>query len=310
MVNKALVIFGPTSTGKTSLALKIAKEFNGEIVSVDSRQVYKFMDIGTGKIPVLGKYDIKKGNKKWEVDGIPIHMYDTCYPNDNYTVTNFVDDAKDAINNIVFLEKLPILVGGTGFYLDILLSRKNVFATPDNVQLRRELERLDIVKLQERLKSLNLTKYNEIDIKNPIRLIRAIEIEESRAKEVSIGLKDFEYLSIRLSSTREYLYERVDRWCDEIISNGLIDEVKELIDRGYKDTAPIKGIIYKSVIKFINDEIDNEELRNEIKNDLHHYVKRQQTYFKKMHRDFDFEIKDNTFDHVVLKQVELFCNAK
>lgn len=310
-MQKAIIIIGPTSSGKTSLAFKIAKKINGAIVSADSRQVYKYMDIGTGKVPVNTLADIKKGKDKWQVDGVDIYMYDLVLPNEDFSVSTYVEKAKIVIEKIVQNNQIPIIVGGTGFYIEILTSQQNIFPVAPDQNLRNQLENLTLEQLQKTLFDLDKEKFDQVDIKNPVRLIRAIEIVKSGKSEVSIGLENFDYLKIGLSTDRELLFQRVDIWTEEIIQNGFIKEVKDLVERGYVQAQPMQGMLYKTVVAYLNGEIIlKEDLIEKLKFELHNYIRRQQTYFKKIKNVNWEDIKDNTFDQSVLKQVELFYNAK
>lgn len=310
-MQKAIVILGPTSTGKTSLAIKIAKEINGAIISVDSRQVYKYMDIGTGKVPVNTDFQITKGKDKWLIDGVEIFLYDLIYPNEDFNVSTFVKIAKEKINQVLKDKKIPIIVGGTGFYIDILLSEQKVFPVAPDIMLREQLESLSLSQLQQTLLDLDKDKYESIDIQNPVRLIRAIEIVKSGKSDESIGLVDFQFLKIGLTTDRDELFARADKWVDEVLQHGLIQEVKDLLSRGYEKTQPMQGMIYKTVNAYINGEIIlKEDLEVKIKFELHNYIRRQQTYFKKDKSINWFDIKDNTFDQSVLKQVKSFYNGE
>ncbi|MBI2337802.1 tRNA dimethylallyltransferase [Candidatus Daviesbacteria bacterium] len=181
---KLLVILGSTSTGKTDLALSLAKKFNGELTSCDSRQLYKRLDIGTGKMPdqfkiLNSKFKIEKSDGWWEVNGIRIWMYDVCDAAKQYTVYDFVKDADSVIGDIRERGKLPIVVGGTGLYLKALLEGLPNLACPVDEKLRKELEGLPVEALQERLQKSSFKRWEEMnssDRQNPRRLIRAIEI--------------------------------------------------------------------------------------------------------------------------------------
>lgn len=309
-MNKAIVILGPTSSGKTSLALKIAKEINGAIISADSRQVYKFMDIGTGKVPVKGNFVINKTTDKWQIDGVDVYMYDLVLPNEAFSVATYVEKAKQVISQIVENNQIPIIVGGTGFYIEILTSNQSVFQVEPDLKLRKELYGLSLKELQERFVGLKSDKFTQIDINNPVRLVRAVEVILSGKDDKTIGLENFEYLKIGLTSDRENLFMRVDNWVDEILER-LIVEVKDLVERGYKNAEPLQGVIYKYVLSYLSGEIIlKDDLREKIKFELHGYIRRQETYFKRMENVTWYNILDNTFDQTVLKQVKSFYNVK
>ncbi len=309
-MNKAIVIIGPTSSGKTLLALQIAKKINGVIVSADSRQIYKFMDIGTGKTPINSSLEIKKLNDKWQIDGIDVYMYDLVFPNEAFSVSTYVEKAKQIINRIIENNQTPIIVGGTGFYIDILTSSQKIFQVKPDLKLRTELYALSLKEIQDKFIQLKSDKFENIDMNNPVRLVRAIEIILSGKNDENIGLENFEYLKIALTADREYLFLRVDNWVDAILED-LIVEVKDLIDRGYKNSEALQGVIYKNVYSYLIGEIIlKDDLKNKIKFELHGYIRRQQTYFKRIQDVTWYNIVDNTFDQVVLKQVESFYNVK
>jgi tRNA dimethylallyltransferase len=167
---KIIVICGPTASGKSDIAVKLAKNIGGEVISADSRQVYENLDIGTGKIT------------KKEMQGVPHHLIDVCSPTKNFTVSDFVKKAKKAIQEIGNRGKVPIICGGTGFYIDALLGKKQIPEVPQNKKLRKELESKNVEELFEILKKFDIERSKNIDAKNPVRLIRAIEIAKALGK--------------------------------------------------------------------------------------------------------------------------------
>jgi len=309
-MQKAIIILGPTSSGKTSFAIKLAKKINGAIISADSRQVYKYMDIGTGKIPVTKDYKIQKKTDKWQIDNVNVYMYDLVFPNQQFSVSDYVIKAKQYVADIIEKNQIPIIVGGTGFYIDILTSEKNVFPVAPNINLRKQLSSLSLPKLQQTLLKIDQNKFNQIDIQNPIRLIRAIEIAQSGKNDESIGLVNFKFYKIGLSSIRENLFLQADNWVKQVLKSGLIAEVKDLVERGYIHTQPMQGIIYKTTVSYLNgDIILKEDLQEKLKFELHNYIRRQQTYFKKSKNINWYDIKDNTFDQNATSNVRLFLNG-
>src|SRR3989344_1102266 len=202
-----LVILGPTATGKTDLAISLAKKFNGELVSCDSRQVYMGLDIGTGKLPG-GRWKMEDG--KWIVNGISIHLYDVVDPKTQYSVAHFVKDAGRVIENIRKRGKLPIIVGGTGLYLKALLYGLSNLAVPADKSLRKKLEKLSREDLQIKLQKISPEKWKSLnysDRQNPRRLVRAIELEISSRRSpfdhLRGDLADYEVLKIGLTAPRE-----------------------------------------------------------------------------------------------------------
>jgi tRNA dimethylallyltransferase len=315
-MNKLVVILGPTSTGKTSLAIKLCKKFSarggGEIVSADSRQVYKFMDIGTGKMPAgTGTVPVlKRGDGVWTVDDVKIHLYDVVEPNKNFSVARFKDAAEKEIQSIWRRKKVPFLVGGTGFYIAAVLGESETAGVSPNWELRRQLEKLSVEELFEKLQRLDPKRSESIDRFNSRRLVRAIEIALAGAspKLSPDRPEPRSVLKIGLTAPREVLYQRADSWAEAIVSNGLIDEVKDLIRRGYKDAPPMNGIIYKTAIEFVDGKISKDEMRQRIKFDLHGYIRRQLTWFRKDKKINWLDITRPDFDPRTQKLVELFLN--
>lgn len=301
-MSKNIVILGPTSTGKTALALRLCNKFGGRIISVDSRQIYKYFDIGTGKVPINSNLNIKKQDKFWELDGIKVWGYDIANPKEYFSAfdfANFVAGIKD------IGEGLNFFVGGTGFYFDLLLGRKNFSNVKPDLKLRESLATLTTEELFEKLKSLNPKKANSIDKNNSIRLIRALEIEES--KEVSEIKPTFIIDNpsiIGLTAERDYLYRRLDMWVDEIFKYGFIDEVKALIDAGYENTSIMKGLNYNIGALLAKGDISMEEAKQRIKFDNHAFIRRQQTYFKKIQGINWVDISKDSFDSSILSLVE------
>lgn len=278
-----IYIVGPTSSGKTSLALKVCKKFNKEIISADSRQIYKHFDIGTGKLPVKSSgVFVEKNSGFWKIDGVKIHMYDVCDANSLYTVSDYLNDTKDLIGED------KIVVGGTGLYIDNLLGLKRPSPVPPNMKLRLDLENKSPSDLRLMLPKEILDSMNQSDINNPRRLIRRIEIQNYL--QTNAGLVQINSLGAKAESSeshiiildlpREELFKRVDLWVDEIW-NSLVIETRKLIDLGYENSFPMQGIIYNKALDFVHQKIPEEFAIQFIKNDLHAYIRRQQTWFKK-----------------------------
>jgi tRNA dimethylallyltransferase len=285
---KVFVLCGPTCTGKTSLALDLCKKFNGEIISADSRQIYKFMDVGTGKEPVVVPDSglvptIVKQQDRWVINDISIWGYDLVEPDKDFSSYNFAQFALKKIAELITNGKTVFIVGGTGFYIDILTGRM----TPSNVnpdpELRKELEVLSLAELNRRLMSLNLERYKTIDQKNKVRLSRAVEIELSQKEKVTPlpYLSAVDYVSFGLTSSNETLYKRADAWAETIWHNGIIEETTKLIELGYANTPRLHGLIYKSVCDYIAGSVTESEALLRCKYDLHAYIRRQLTWFKK-----------------------------
>lgn len=278
--NKVIVILGPTSTGKTSLSIRLCKEFNGSIISADSRQIFKKMDIGTGKIPINNPYVFEKQDDKWTVDGIDVYGYDLVYPNERYSSGDFSHYYSSKSKNVLNFKNI-FLVGGTGFYIASALEEVSISEVSVNNVLRDELNKLSLIDLQNRLGD-DINKLNESDLNNPRRLIRKIEIKESGCQKV-IKREDNkqEFLvKIGLYGSNEYMFSKADRWVDSIWDN-LVTEVKYLFLLGYIDTPPLNGLIYKTVKSYLSNDMSKEDSIERIKFDLHSYIRRQMTWFKK-----------------------------
>lgn len=298
-MNKLLVILGPTATGKTDLALKLAKKFNGELVSCDSRQVYIGLDIGTGKFP-SGKWKMeggewKKGKGFWEIDGIKIHMYDVVSLKRQYSVFNYVKDVSKVINDISKRGKLPIVVGGTGLYLRALLEGLDSLTIPSDRKLRESLAKLSLGQLQKKLQEVSLSKWelmNQSDRQNPRRLIRVIELtifaHEGDPSSLITPQDDHarggsNVLKVGLAAPREVLYKNVDERVVSRMKQGMIEETKRLHEDGltYRRMKKL-GLEYGVIADYLAEVIKTKEaLIKLLQNKIHGYVRRQLTWFKK-----------------------------
>lgn len=282
-VNKKplLIILGPTAVGKTKVSIEIAKKLSGEIISADSMQIYKYMDIGTAKI------------KKIEMENIPHYMIDIVYPDEKFTVANYKTTATKYIEDIHNRGKLPIIVGGTGFYINSLIYKLDFIKVPPNFNLRKEYENLVNKYGNEYL----FTKLKEVDPKSAKRIhqndtkrvIRALEVFHETGKPMSHYYKGFRrpnnkynLIIIGLNRERKELYSRVNKRVDLMIEEGLIDEVKMLLEMGYnKDLNSMKGIGYKEIIKYLEGELSLEEAIELLKRNTRRYAKRQLTWFRR-----------------------------
>ncbi len=283
-MKKVYVILGSTSSGKTSLSLNLCQELTGEIVSADSRQIYKHLDIGTGKKPVEGDLRIEKKDNHWKINGINIWGYDLVTPNSYFSAFDYAEFALKKIRHLLEKNKNVFLVGGTGFYIDMVTERvKPAHVLPD-FELREELGELSLPDLQERLKSLNKKKFMEIDANNPARITRAIEkvLAKNIRNEELDYLQNIEFVHIGLTAPRQILYEKADNWVEKVWHSGLLEEVGGLLSSEYANSTKLKGIVYKSTIAFINKKLTQSAALQEIKYDLHAYIRRQQTYIRKI----------------------------
>ncbi|MCA9308040.1 tRNA (adenosine(37)-N6)-dimethylallyltransferase MiaA [candidate division WWE3 bacterium] len=301
-MHNVFVVVGPTSSGKTSLALNLCKKYGGCILSADSRQVYKGLDIGTGKQPINSTYNIERFEDKWLVDGVVIWGYDIIGQEDDWTGDSYARFARSKI-----LENLGtniFLVGGTGFYIDLVTGKMQTSGIMPNSTLRKNLEATPLPKLLEQLSSLNPKALTNLDTNNPARIIRAIEIAKGQKINTTPlpDVSNINFVHVGLTADREFLYERADKWVDYIWENGLLDEVKNNL--AYASFKPMQGLIYKTVIAYLNNELAQEAAIQRIKWDMHAYIRRQQTWFKK-----NTEIKwFNIYDSSLLADVESYLN--
>lgn len=293
---KLLVICGPTGTGKTPLAISLAKRLGGEIISADSRQVYQGMDIGTGK--ELPK-DSRKIGGFYLIGGIRVWGYDLVSPKEDFSVANYVSFAQKQVREIRKRKKLPILVGGTGLYLQGVVDGIPTAKVPKNENLRKNLlekspgELFEILAQQDGIRAASL---NTSDKKNPRRLIRAIEIAQWKlATGGSIAktsrLKNYETLFIGLTAPRDELFEKIDARVDKRVQGGIEKEIKKLLASGVSwDDQAMTSLGYRQWRGFFEGSKKKDETILEWKREERHYAKRQITWFKRDGRIkwFDF----------------------
>ncbi len=268
---KLLVIVGPTASGKTSLSIKLAKKFNGEIISADSRQVYRELDLGTGKVT------------QKEMQGVPHHLLDVANPEDTYTVADFVRDGRIEIANILSRNKLPIIVGGTFFYIDALLGRVSAPEVPPNEELRSKLEKLNTEELFELLKQKDAKRAETIDNDNPRRLIRALEIVEAIGVVPETKSEElYNTLTLGITITKDDLQRNIHTRLVERIEKGMIEEVENLHKNGLSyELLSDRGIEYKYIIEYLQDKITKEKMCELIETKSIQYTKRQMTWLKR-----------------------------
>lgn len=270
---RIICVVGPTSSGKTTLSLKLAKQFQGEIINADARQLYRGFDIGTGKPDILALPDI------------PHHLFneDSTKP---LTVTEWRDKALTCIHQVIGRGQLPVLVGGTGLYIQALIDNFSIPEVPPNEQLRQELSELSLSALVEKLRQIDANALELIDIQNSRRVIRALEIVLSTGKSLieqrQKGEPLVEALQIGIERTREELYARADKAVDEMLERGWMDEVKKLLAQGMtKETPAMSAIGYRELVDVIEGRSTLERVVPLIKQYTRNYIKRQVTWFKK-----------------------------
>jgi len=276
---KIAVILGPTGSGKTDLGIEVAKKYNGEIISADSRQVYRQMNIGTAK----PKGEWKNG--AYFVDGVPHYLMDIIDPDENFTVVDFKERAITRIDDILKRGKLPIIVGGTGLYISSIVDNLDIPKVAPDAALRTELERKNPDELAQMLKEIDPESSAKIDLKNSRRVLRALEVAmvsgesffEQRRKQAPI----YEAHEFGINLSREELYRRLDARVDRQIKDGLIDEVKDLSQKYSWDLPSMSGIGYKQIGYYLRGEMTLEQAIETLKRDTRRYAKRQKTWFKR-----------------------------
>lgn len=303
-----VILTGPTAVGKTNLSIQLAKKMNMEIISADSMQIYKFMDVGSAKVT------------EDEMNGVKHYLIDEVTPDYSFSVSEFQERANDYINQIVKKGKLPLVTGGTGLYLNSLIYNMD-FAKSDadnelREMLRLELEENGIDYMYEKLKSLDEEAANRIHKNNTKRVIRAIEVCMSGKKmsDFSSDLKlneKYEPIIIVLNRDREHLYRRINKRVDIMISQGLEDEVKTLLNMGYSsDLVSMQGIGYKEIIKYLNNEYTYEEAIEIIKRDSRRYAKRQLTWFRRYENAKWFDLDNYNDEKILLNDVISYIEKK
>lgn len=274
MKQKIIIILGRTATGKSDLAVEIAKRFNGEIISADSRQVYKGLDIGSGKIT------------KKEMRGIKHHLIDVVGPKSVFTVAKFKQKANKAIREISQKGKIPIIAGGTAFYIDTVVFDQKIPSVLPNQKLRKELSSKSLDELQKILKKLDTDRYNNIDLENKVRLVRAIEIatEIGKVPKLDANQKNqspFDPLFIGLDWPDDILKKRIH---DRLMLRcaGMIREAKKLRKEGLSWKRMNEfGLEYRYLAKHLQGEISKEEMLSELETKIWQFSKRQRTWFRK-----------------------------
>ena len=299
MNNKILVLAGPTAVGKTALSIELAKKLNGEIISTDSMQIYKYMDIGSAKITTE------------EMDGIKHHMIDVTTPDKPFSVVDFKNMAQPIIDDLLSKDKLPILTGGTGLYINALTCNMNFTHATNDEAYRLELEELaeehgDIY-IHNMLKDIDPVSYESIHPNNRKRVIRALEVYKVTNKPFSSFNAGEDFYKSKydvhyyvLNMDREKLYQRINKRVDIMFEKGLLNECIKLKENGYNSLMQaMQGIGYKEVLMYLENSISLEEATEMIKQGSRNYAKRQLTWFRKDPRAI-FLNKDELSDEEII----------
>lgn len=268
---KLIVIVGPTATGKSDLAVFLAQKINGEIISADSRQVYRGFDIGSGKIT------------KREMRGVPHHLLDVADPKRTYSVARFTKDAKKAASTIGGRGCIPIIVGGTGFYVDAFVNETLLPAVQPNTQLRKKLDKLPAEKLFALLKKKDPKRAKTIDKHNKRRLIRALEIAHALGAVPKIKNKSpYNILWIGLTLPKEKLAKRIHGRLLARMKKGMVQEVRRLHANGLSwKRLESFGLEYRHIARYLQKKVSKERMLLELEQDIRRYAKRQMTWFKR-----------------------------
>ncbi|GGK13025.1 tRNA dimethylallyltransferase [Caldalkalibacillus thermarum] len=306
--DRLLSIVGPTAVGKTKLSIELAKAFDGEIISGDSMQVYKGMDIGTAKI------------KEEEKEGIPHYLIDILEPHEDFSVSHFQNLTKSYIKEINRRGRLPILVGGTGLYVQAVTHDFH-FAEKNNPALREKWKRFLAEHGKEAL-------YKELQTRDPAyaarlhpnntrRVIRALEILETTGKSMAHYQQDwhrrspYDLVMIGLTMEREKLYQRINQRVDQMMEQGLVEEVKQLLARGVpKSSTSMQAIGYKEIVRYLEGELTLDEAVELIKRNTRRYAKRQLSWFRRMDEIRWFEVTDHRQFSAVVKNIIHYVAGK
>ena len=285
---KVIAIVGPTASGKTSYSIELAKKIDGEIISADSRLVYKYMNIGTAK-PTID-----------EMGGISHNMIDIIEPTDDYSAGLFKIQASQYIKEITSKGKIPIIVGGTGLYVDTLLRGYNMPQIPPDKQYRQYLEQFDNDELHKKLVKLDSDSTKKIEKNDRKKIIRALEIIKYTNEKLdnvrNLSDSEYEIEWIGRNFSREELYQRINKRVDKMINNGLVDETKWLLNKYGKAYNIVNTIGYREIFQYLDNNLSLEEATELLKKNTRNYAKRQLTWFRK----FD-DIKWNVFPEKLKK---------
>ncbi|PIR98565.1 MAG: tRNA (adenosine(37)-N6)-dimethylallyltransferase MiaA [Candidatus Colwellbacteria bacterium CG10_big_fil_rev_8_21_14_0_10_41_28] len=283
---KILVILGPTCSGKSELAVSLAKKFNGEVISADSRQVYRGLDKSSSKVP--GKWVISGVKRMFMYKGVRHHLVDITPLRRRFTVQQFKKKGKKAIKNILSRGKVPIIAGGTGFYLDALVYDLDIPRVPPNRKLRKELDNLSTDELYNRLKGLDPKSAKRVDPNNRVRIIRAIEIvvmTGSPIPEIDLTGEEapYETLQIGIKLPEDELKRRIHSVAKNRVNEGVVEEITQLHNKGVSWDRFIElGMEYRHIARYLkSSDITQDELRKALENEFWQYSRRQMVWFRR-----------------------------
>jgi len=297
-----IFITGPTAVGKTKYAIEVAKEFNGEIISADSMQIYKFMDIGSAK-PT--KEELSQANH---------YLVDEVDPRDEFSVAEYQTLAKKYIEQALQNGMTPVVSGGTGLYLNSLIYEMDFSVMPKQAEFRRKLEQeaeqYGVEHVHDRLKKLDKAASERIHPNNLKKVIRAIEVFETTGERIRefeesfIPTRDYDCILIGLTRDREELYQRIDLRVDQLMEAGLLEEIKSLLEKGLSENnISMKGIGYKEIIAYLHGEYDLDEAIRLVKRNTRHYAKRQMTWLKRYPTMIWFNLSEHKTEEDALSAI-------
>lgn len=281
-MKKVIVVYGPTASGKSGAAIQLAQKFNGEIISADSRQAYRGLNIGAGK--VVGAWNAEHG--AFESGGILHHLIDVANPMEDYNVSHFKKDAEKIIDDILKQGKVPIICGGTNFWIDSIVHDSQIPEVAPNEKLREDLEKKNAEELFSELEKLDPERAQNIDSKNKVRLIRAIEIATelgSVPKPIKQELNPkYDFLQIGIQTERKILNAKIKKRLDERFEEGMISEIENLHKNGVSfEWMERIGLEYRWISRYLQDKISSEEMKEKLYFDIIHFAKRQMTWLKR-----------------------------
>lgn len=294
---KVISIVGPTAAGKTGLSIEIAKQFDGEIISVDSRQVYRGLDIGSGKVT------------EEEKQNIPHHLLDVINIDKVYTGADFKSEAEKVMSEIVVHNKLPIIAGGTFFYVELLRGDMQAAPVEPNYDLREELEQYSDTELLAQLREKDPERADNIDPHNRRRLIRALEIIDTLGKVPEVVKREspYEWLTIGIDISKEQLHQNIKTRLEERFSIGMIDEVASLISSGVShDRLEELGLEYRYISLYLRGELSMDDMRELLETRIRQFAKRQMTWLK---RDDTIEWYSLENRMAIFERIETFLNT-
>ncbi|KAB2456849.1 tRNA (adenosine(37)-N6)-dimethylallyltransferase MiaA [Bacillus sp. CH140a_4T] len=299
---KVAVIIGPTAVGKTKLSIDLAKALNGEIISGDSMQIYRTMDIGTAKVT------------KEEMDGIPHYMVDIKNPEESFSVAEFQERVRKHIREITERGKLPIIVGGTGLYIQSVLFDYQFTDDAGDTTYREQMEKLAVERgveyVHKKLQEVDPESAERIHVNNVRRVIRALEIFHTTGEKMSDQLEKqenellYDVSLIGLTMDREMLYDRINLRVDIMMEQGLLEEVEGLYNSGIRDCQSIQAIGYKEVYDYFEDRVSLEEAVSQLKTNSRRYAKRQLTWFRNKMDVTWFDVTDGEKTSEILRYIE------